>query len=104
MIAKVAGQSMDIQPIFLDVALSETYRARQWDAYERLIVDVIEGKLTLFMRRDEQAAAWQWVEPIMKAWERSAQPPQSYPAGRSAERRVGKVGVCTCRSRWWTST
>src|SRR3546814_11354252 len=51
-----------IQPIFLDVALSETYRARQWDAYERLIVDVIEGKLTLFMRRDEQAAAWRSEE------------------------------------------
>jgi glucose-6-phosphate 1-dehydrogenase len=33
------------------------------------------------MRRDEQAAAWQWVEPIMQAWERSAQPPKSYPAG-----------------------
>ncbi|NGY04286.1 glucose-6-phosphate dehydrogenase [Solimonas terrae] len=81
MMAKVAGQSMDIQPIFLDVALSETYRARQWDAYERLIIDVIEGKLTLFMRRDEQDAAWQWVEPIMQAWERSAQPPKSYPAG-----------------------
>ncbi|HET8882559.1 MAG TPA: glucose-6-phosphate dehydrogenase [Solimonas sp.] len=81
MMAKVAGQSMDIQPIFLDVALSETYRARQWDAYERLIIDVIEGKLTLFMRRDEQAAAWQWVEPIMQTWEHSTQPPKSYPAG-----------------------
>jgi glucose-6-phosphate 1-dehydrogenase len=81
MMAKVPGQSMDIQPIFLDVALAETYRTRQWDAYERLIMDVIEGRLTLFMRRDEQDAAWQWVEPIMQAWERSGQPPKSYPAG-----------------------
>ncbi|NKF24088.1 glucose-6-phosphate dehydrogenase [Solimonas marina] len=81
MMAKVPGQSMDIQPIFLDVALAETYRTRQWDAYERLIVDVIEGRLTLFMRRDEQDAAWQWVEPIMQAWERSGQAPKSYPAG-----------------------
>ncbi|MGH8445028.1 MAG: glucose-6-phosphate dehydrogenase [Solimonas sp.] len=81
LMAKVPGQSMDTQPIFLDVALAETYRTRQWDAYERLIVDVIEGKLTLFMRRDEQDAAWQWVEPIMNAWERSGQPPRSYPAG-----------------------
>ncbi|WP_028006881.1 glucose-6-phosphate dehydrogenase [Solimonas flava] len=81
LMAKIPGQSMDIQPIFLDVALAETYRTRQWDAYERLIVDVIEGRLTLFMRRDEQDAAWQWVEPIMNAWERSGQPPRSYPAG-----------------------
>ncbi|WP_028081977.1 glucose-6-phosphate dehydrogenase [Solimonas soli] len=81
LMAKVPGQSMDIRPISLDVALTETYHSRQWDAYERLIVDAIEGNLTLFMRRDEQDAAWQWVEPIMKAWDKSGQPPRSYPAG-----------------------
>ncbi|MFT4046337.1 MAG: glucose-6-phosphate dehydrogenase [Solimonas sp.] len=81
LMSKVPGQSMDIRPISLDVALADTYHTRQWDAYERLIVDAIEGNLTLFMRRDEQDAAWQWVEPVMKAWERSGQPPKSYPAG-----------------------
>jgi glucose-6-phosphate 1-dehydrogenase len=81
LMAKVPGEGMNLQPISLDVALAETYHIRQWDAYERLIMDVINGKLTLFMRRDEQDAAWQWIEPILKAWESGNQPPRSYPAG-----------------------
>lgn len=81
LMAKVPGESINLQPISLDVALSETYQTRQWDAYERLIMDVINGKLTLFMRRDELDAAWQWLEPILNAWERGGQPLKSYPAG-----------------------
>jgi len=72
---------MNVQPISLDVALSETYQTRQWDAYERLIMDVVHGKLTLFMRRDELDAAWQWLEPILKDWQKSTQPPRPYAAG-----------------------
>ncbi len=81
LMAKVPGEGMNLQPISLDVALSETYQTRQWDAYERLIMDVIHGKLTLFMRRDELDAAWLWLEPILNAWERGSQPLKSYPAG-----------------------
>jgi glucose-6-phosphate 1-dehydrogenase len=81
LMAKVPGEGMNVQPISLDVALSETYQTRQWDAYERLIMDVIHGKLTLFMRRDELDAAWQWLEPILRDWERGSQPPKPYAAG-----------------------
>ncbi|SEP79066.1 glucose-6-phosphate 1-dehydrogenase [Solimonas aquatica] len=81
LMAKVPGESMQIQPIPLDVAFAETYHMRPWDAYERLIMDVIRGRLTLFMRRDELDAAWAWVEPIMQAWEKQPLPPKSYPAG-----------------------
>jgi glucose-6-phosphate 1-dehydrogenase len=81
LMAKVPGEGMNVQPISLDVALSETYQTRQWDAYERLIMDAVHGKLTLFMRRDELDAAWQWLEPILADWERSSQPPRAYAAG-----------------------
>jgi glucose-6-phosphate 1-dehydrogenase len=81
LMAKVPGEGMNAQPISLDVALSQTYQARQWDAYERLIMDVIHGNLSLFMRRDEQDAAWQWVEPILQAWAQGGQTLKSYPAG-----------------------
>jgi glucose-6-phosphate 1-dehydrogenase len=81
LMAKVPGQGMNVRPISLDVALSETYQTRQWDAYERLIMDVVRGQLTLFMRRDELEAAWQWLEPILKEWENSSQPPRPYAAG-----------------------
>ncbi len=81
LMAKVPGQGMNVQPISLDVALSETYQTRQWDAYERLIMDVVHGKLTLFMRRDELDAAWQWLEPILQEWDKGGQAPRPYAAG-----------------------
>jgi glucose-6-phosphate 1-dehydrogenase len=39
------------------------------DAYERLIMDVIRGNQTLFMRGDEVEAAWAWTDPIIAGWE-----------------------------------
>ena len=39
------------------------------DAYERLIMDVIRGNQTLFMRGDEVEAAWAWTDPIIESWE-----------------------------------
>jgi glucose-6-phosphate 1-dehydrogenase len=51
------------------------------DAYERLLMDVLRGKLTLFMRRDELDAAWRWVEPILEAWDARDDRPKPYTAG-----------------------
>ena len=39
------------------------------EAYERLIMDVIRGNQTLFMRGDEVEAAWEWTDPIIRAWD-----------------------------------
>ena len=39
------------------------------DAYERLIMDVMRGNQTLFMRGDEVEAAWKWTDPIIGGWE-----------------------------------
>lgn len=98
LMAKVPGEGMSLQPISLDVALSEADRSRRWDAYERLIMDVVRGKLTLFMRRDEQDAAWQWVEPILNTWEQKQQPLKPYPAGSwgpaSASALIARDGHC----------
>jgi len=51
------------------------------DAYERLIMDVIRGNQTLFMRGDEVEAAWRWIDPAIKAWEEGGATPQEYDAG-----------------------
>ncbi|MEH6367885.1 MAG: glucose-6-phosphate dehydrogenase, partial [Pseudomonas marincola] len=48
---------------------------------ERLLLDVIEGDSTLFMRRDEVEAAWQWIDPIIKGWQQHYQRPRPYHAG-----------------------
>ncbi len=53
------------------------------DAYERLIMDVIRGNQTLFMRGDEVEAAWAWTDPIIEAWADSRELPIAYPTGSS---------------------
>ncbi|MCB1343425.1 MAG: glucose-6-phosphate dehydrogenase, partial [Pseudooceanicola sp.] len=51
------------------------------DAYERLIMDVIRGNQTLFMRGDEVEAAWAWTDPIIAGWNRRGEVPKPYDSG-----------------------
>jgi glucose-6-phosphate 1-dehydrogenase len=51
------------------------------EAYERLIMDVIRGNQTLFMRGDEVEAAWEWTDPLIKAWDASGSRPLPYDPG-----------------------
>jgi len=51
------------------------------DAYERLIMDVIRGDQTLFMRGDEVEAAWAWTDPIIEGWEARHDVPKPYDVG-----------------------
>ncbi len=53
------------------------------DAYERLIMDVIRGDQTLFMRGDEVEAAWTWTDPIINAWQENGTRPAQYDSGGS---------------------
>jgi glucose-6-phosphate 1-dehydrogenase len=65
----------------LDMSFAEAFDVRHPDAYERLLLDVVRGNQTLFMRRDEVEAAWHWIDPIVEAWAASRQPALSYGAG-----------------------
>ncbi|MEM1129681.1 MAG: glucose-6-phosphate dehydrogenase [Pseudomonadota bacterium] len=53
------------------------------DAYERLIMDVIRGNQTLFMRGDEVEAAWAWTDPIIDRWHETGDRPFEYDSGSS---------------------
>ena len=74
---------MRLNYVPLDMSFQDVFNVRNPDAYERLILDVIRGNQTLFMRRDEVEEAWRWVDPILEAWERRKQPVLGYPAGTS---------------------
>jgi glucose-6-phosphate 1-dehydrogenase len=71
----------------MDVPLDMTFAdalgedAENTDAYERLIMDVIRGNQTLFMRGDEVEAAWAWTDPIIKGWEARHDVPKPYEVG-----------------------
>jgi glucose-6-phosphate 1-dehydrogenase len=73
------GMRLRLAP--LDIRFADAFRVRYPDAYERLLMDVVRGNPTLFMRRDEVEAAWRWVEPILDAWAQSDEAPKPYLAG-----------------------
>jgi glucose-6-phosphate 1-dehydrogenase len=72
---------MRLRNVALDMSFAESFQERNPDAYERLLMDVIRGNQTLFMRRDEVEAAWKWIDPIQRAWEDSRQEAQGYTSG-----------------------
>ena len=68
--------------VALDLDLHDAFvEMRKRTAYERLYLDAIEGNGTLFVRRDETEAAWQWVDGIFNAWKQAGMTPKNYPAG-----------------------
>ncbi|MCO5145769.1 MAG: glucose-6-phosphate dehydrogenase [Aquamicrobium sp.] len=72
---------MRLRHVPLDMSFADAFDVRNPDAYERLIMDVVRGNQTLFMRRDEVEAAWNWIDPIHAAWDDNRQPAQGYTAG-----------------------
>lgn len=81
-LAKQPGDTNELQPVYLDLDFNKMFvNARRTEGYERLLLDVIRGKLTLFVRRDEQEAAWKWVEPILNTWDKLNLAPKLYTAG-----------------------
>jgi glucose-6-phosphate 1-dehydrogenase len=81
MMAKRPGDDLLLKPVYLSLDFAEQFNTRPMDAYERLLLDVIRGQLTLFMRRDELDAAWRWCDPILWGWEAGGDGPKPYTAG-----------------------
>lgn len=68
------------KPISLKLDFVDSFEERMPDAYERLIIDVLRGNQTLFMRNDELEAAWIWIESITKNWKENV-PVDLYESG-----------------------
>ncbi len=81
MMVKEPGSGMNLHPVKLGLDLQQSSDKRRAEAYERLLMDVIKGRLTHFMRRDELEAAWTWVEPILNGWATLDEKPRDYSAG-----------------------
>jgi glucose-6-phosphate 1-dehydrogenase len=79
--AKGSTQGESLAPVFLDLDFEKAFPTERVGAYERLLLDVIAGRLNLFVRSDEQEQAWRWVEPILEAWSRDDTGPRPYAAG-----------------------
>ncbi len=73
---------IDLKNVGLDVSLAAAFAGkRRRIAYERLLLDLLEGDTTLFVRRDEIEAAWVWVDSIHQAWDAAGVTARPYAAG-----------------------
>ncbi len=75
------GGSATLSPVHLDLDFDKRFGSERVGAYERLLLDVLDGRLNLFVRSDEQEEAWRWVEPILQHWAADPVGPRPYAAG-----------------------
>jgi glucose-6-phosphate 1-dehydrogenase len=90
---------MRLREVPLNLSFAQTFAERTPEAYERLLLDVIRGNQTLFMRRDELEAAWAWVDPIRQAWDAAPDAPQPYTAGTWGP--TGAIALIERDGRTW---
>jgi glucose-6-phosphate 1-dehydrogenase len=87
-----------LAPVQLDLDFDKRFGSERVGAYERLLLDVIDGRLNLFVRSDEQEEAWHWVQPILEHWASGAAPPRPYAAGTwgpsAASAMIARDGHC----------
>jgi len=85
LMAKVPGleqEGMVLRPVPLNIALPHAFTGKHRRiAYERLLLDLLHGDQTLFVRRDEVEAQWSWIDQIHAMWAREGMTPKSYSAG-----------------------
>jgi glucose-6-phosphate 1-dehydrogenase len=83
--AKVPGLDRDglaLRAVPLNIAMPDAFSGKERRiAYERLLLDLIEGDQTLFVRRDEVEAQWTWIDAIRRQWAEEGLEPKPYSAG-----------------------
>ncbi|MFC3580791.1 glucose-6-phosphate dehydrogenase [Sphingomonas hylomeconis] len=83
--AKEPGLDRDgirLREVPLNLSMDAAFAgSRRRIAYERLLLDLIEGDPTLFVRRDEVEAQWEWTDAIRAGWDANDVKPKSYPSG-----------------------
>jgi glucose-6-phosphate 1-dehydrogenase len=85
LMAKVPGieqAGMHLREVPLNIAMPDAFTGtHKRIAYERLLLDLINGDQTLFVRRDEVEAQWQWIDSIRQTWASEGLSPKPYSAG-----------------------
>jgi glucose-6-phosphate 1-dehydrogenase len=89
-----------VKSLPLNLSYAESFTLRYPDAYERLLMDIVRGNLSLFMRREEVEAAWRWVDSLIESWETSGYEPEAYAAGTDGPLAAAMLLDRDGRS-WW---
>ena len=80
---KIPGHTTDMRPVNVDFAYGSAFGETTLEAYERLLFDALVGDSTLYTRRDEIEASWQFITRLLEGWQRSDTQPQLYEPGSS---------------------
>ncbi len=87
-----------LAPVQLDLDFDKRFGSERVGAYERLLLDVIDGRLNLFVRSDEQEEAWRWVEPMLNHWAADTNGPRPYASGTwgpsASSAMIARDGFC----------
>ena len=95
--SKLPGHGMELQPVAMDYSYGGTLYELPFRAYETVLIDVMEGDMTLFTRADQAEEAWRVVGPVLDAWSRGA-------ARRRFQCTRQGVGGRMPRMRFWPPT
>lgn len=101
--AKQPGDEFKLRPVELDLNLSANLKVRQRSAYERIMIDLLRGDQTLFVRNDELEAAWAWIDPIREGWKRQGAPLFHYKSGDWGPQAANEL-IINAGNRWHEET
>ncbi len=91
--AKIPGTRMRVRPVNMEFTYGTSFMSQSPEAYERLVMDAMRGDATLFTRVDEVERLWAIVDPMLKAWEQSDEPPVGYEAGSAGPEEAERLLV-----------
>jgi glucose-6-phosphate 1-dehydrogenase len=103
--SKAPGHGMELQPVAMQYAYGGTLYELPFRAYETVLIDAMEGDMTLFIRADQAEEAWRIVEPVLEEWsERPRNPIPMYEAGswgpEAADQLLAVDGHAWRRPEW----
>ena len=92
--AGLSASGMRMSPLSLNLSLTQAYEKaapRRRIAYEHLLLEALRGDQTLFVRRDEADAAWEWIDGIAQGWRDTGAAPEGYAAGSNGPDRAANL-------------
>lgn len=99
MSAKTPGSMLQIQPVKMNFQYGTAFQRQNPEAYERLLLDAMNGDATLFARSDEVVAAWKFIDGIEEAWLQSSDDLCFYQSGTSGPEESHDL-ISSCGASW----
>lgn len=94
--AKRPGLKMVLYPVDMHFDYNESYTSGTPEAYETLLLDIMEGDTTLFMRADQVEAAWKVLMPVINSW--ATNPPINFPNYKSGSQGTEEAEILIAKN------